>query len=70
MPSKGQRKYADRIPFIVEAYQRGVPIEEIEIITEISDTTITRILKEKGIDIRRRGRPTGKTYKRRDRDLQ
>ena len=64
MGPKGYRKYADKYPFIIESYERGLTIIEIGKITGIHHNTVLRMLHEKGVDVRKVGQSVGHKRKK------
>jgi len=66
MPTKGTCKYADKIPFMIDCYNRGLGTVEIAKLLGVSRSNIMRILREKGVDIRKTGNPKGTVRRKRN----
>lgn len=65
MASKDKRKYADKYPFVIDCYERGISTYDIAKITGIPTTTVLRMLHDKGVELRKAGIPRG-TKKRKN----
>lgn len=65
MGAKGYNKWANYVPLILEMYEdRYMSVEDITKITGVPSSTVSRILKNKGIDPRSQGYPKGRKKKK------